>query len=72
MADSESVPDTPVHPNMGGKSLALVERPPYKSWRKKYRKMRTKFNVALEENRRLFKEEQKLEGIARRLKEELE
>lgn len=68
------------HPQFGGKSIesvqaqqnALASRKPYKSWRKKYRKMRAKFDTILEENKRLFKEEQKLEGLARRLTEELE
>lgn len=73
MSDSESNAPLPTpHATTGGKSLANVERPRYKSWRKKYRKMRHKFDGVLEENRKLFKEEQKLEGIARRLREELE
>lgn len=73
MSDSESnAPVSAPHATTGGKSLAIVERPRYKSWRKKYRKMRHKFDGVLEENKKLFKEEQKLEGIARRLREELE
>jgi predicted nuclease with TOPRIM domain len=68
MSDSESV----THPPTGGKSLATVSRPRYKSYRKKYRKMKHKFDGVLEENKRLFKEEQKLDSIARRLREELE
>ena len=70
MSDSET--PAPPHPNLGGKSLQSLERPRYKSWRKKYRKMRFRFDGVLEENKRLFKEEQKLEGIAKRLREELE
>lgn len=72
MSDTEDIADQPEHPQTGGKSLAAVERPRYKSWRKKYRKMRHKYDGVMEENKRYFKEEQKLEGIARRLKEELE
>ncbi|KAF2169285.1 hypothetical protein M409DRAFT_65002 [Zasmidium cellare ATCC 36951] len=73
MSDSESNAPLPTpHATTGGKSLANVERPRYKSWRKKYRKMRHKFDGVLEGNRKLFKEEQKLEGIARRLREELD
>jgi hypothetical protein len=34
--------------------------------------MRYKFDGVLDENKKLFKEEQKLEGIAKRLREELE
>lgn len=71
MSDSESAAPAP-HPTLGGKSLQSLERPRYKSWRKKYRKMRSKFDTVLEDNKRLFKEEQKLEGIAKRLREELE
>ncbi|KAK4503673.1 hypothetical protein PRZ48_004588 [Zasmidium cellare] len=73
MSDSESNAPLPApHATTGGKSLANVERPRYKSWRKKYRKMRHKFDGVLEENRKLFKEEQKLESIAKRLREELD
>lgn len=51
---------------------AVGERARYKSYRKKYRKLRHKFDGVLEENKRLFKEEQKMLGTARRLREELE
>ncbi|CAK3734120.1 unnamed protein product [Lecanosticta acicola] len=73
MSDSEG--NAPPHATTGGKSLSSVQqqqRQPYKSWRKKYRKMRHKFDGVLEENKRLFKDEQKLEGMARRLREELD
>jgi hypothetical protein len=72
MSDSEGTIAPAAHPSTGGKSLAALERPKYKSWRKKYRKMRVNFDGVLEENRKIFKEEQKLEGIAKRLREELE
>jgi len=82
MSDSESAAAAPSsHPTTGGKSLETVqaqqnrlqgERQPYKSWRKKYRKMRVKFDGVLEENKTLFKQEHKLEGTAKRLREELE
>ena len=71
MSDSESAPAAP-HPALGGKSLQSLERPRYKSWRKKYRKMRHRFDTSLDDNKRLFKEEQKLECIAKRLREDLE
>lgn len=80
MSDSESVAAAP-HPTTGGKSIESIqaqqsrmqsERQPYKSWRKKYRKMRVKFDGVLEENKTLFKQEHKLEGTAKRLREELE
>jgi len=72
MSDSESAVAASVHPTLGGKSLQSLERPRYKSWRKKYRKMRHDFDGKLEENKRLFKEEHKLDAIAKRLREELE
>lgn len=78
MSDTESASAAP-HPALGGKTLQSLEqpgspreRPPYKSWRKKYRKMHFRFSFALDENKRLFKEEQKLEFIAKRLREDLE
>ncbi|KJX97240.1 hypothetical protein TI39_contig520g00004 [Zymoseptoria brevis] len=60
------------HATTGGKSLEALKRPQYKSWRKKFRKMKIKFDGVLEENKKMFKDEQKLEGIARRLREELD
>lgn len=71
---TQSDAPAPAHATMGGKSLAAIapDRRPYKSWRKKYRKMHHKFDAVLDENKRLFKDEQKLEGIARRLREELD
>ncbi|KAK5120614.1 hypothetical protein LTR85_005972 [Meristemomyces frigidus] len=73
MSDSDSLS---AHPTVGGKSLESLQphrgRAAYKSWRKKYRKMRHTFDGVLEENKRLFKEEHKLESIAKRLREELD
>lgn len=65
-------PTTLPHPTTGGKSLASYERPRYKSWRKKYRKIRAVFDAAYEENRELFKEETRLNDVAKRLKEEVD
>ncbi|KAK3657788.1 hypothetical protein LTR56_002167 [Elasticomyces elasticus] len=75
---------TTPHPTLSGKSLDnLPSNPythpspshpdrtlPYKSWRKKYRKMRHNFDSTLEENKRLFKEIHKLDSTAKRLREE--
>lgn len=80
MSDSESAAGPLHHHNpYGGKSLASLaavtgsgDKPRYKSWRKKYRKMRVNFDGVLDYNRRLFKEEQKLEATAKRLRQELE
>ncbi|KAK4541463.1 hypothetical protein LTR36_007909 [Oleoguttula mirabilis] len=73
MSDSESLH---AHPTIGGKSLESLQphsgRAAYKSWRKKYRKMRVTFDGVLEANKRLFRDEHKLESIAKRLREELD
>ncbi|KAK3663995.1 hypothetical protein LTR22_005215 [Elasticomyces elasticus] len=72
---------TTPHPTLSGKSLSnLPANPythpppsrnqPYKSWRKKYRKMRHNFDSTLEENKKLFKEIHKLDSTAKRLREE--
>lgn len=82
MSDSEGAAGPP-HPSFGGKSIESVqqqqqqnmlagERTPYKSWRKKYRKMRARFDAAFEDNRVGFRQEHKLESTAKRLREELE
>ena len=74
----KSLDNLPVNPYASHPSAdehqaqAHEQRTPYKSWRKKYRKMRAIFDEVLEENKKLFKEEMKLEGIAKRLREELE
>ncbi|KAK1068972.1 hypothetical protein LTR74_005235 [Friedmanniomyces endolithicus] len=74
------------HPTYGGKSIDKLPANPYaaflaeardrtqryKSWRKKYRKMRAHFDGVLEENKRLFKEEHKLESLAKRSRQELD
>ena len=48
---------------------ASEERPKYKSWRKKFRKMKVQFDEKLKQNNNYFKDEQKLEAIARRLRQ---
>lgn len=50
----------------------IEQRARYKSYRKKYRKMRHLFDGVLEENKRLFKEEQKMQATAKRLREDLD
>lgn len=47
-------------------------KPKYKSWRKKYRKMKTHFDEILKENNTLFVDEAKLEAINKRLQEQNE
>ncbi|GAB7350005.1 hypothetical protein MBLNU459_g0681t1 [Dothideomycetes sp. NU459] len=45
-------------------------RPKYRSWRKKYRKMKSRFDDVLRENNSLFVEEQRLEVLSKRLQEQ--
>lgn len=72
MSDTDSPGLPAAHPTTGGKSLQSFERPRYKSYRKKFRKMRHEFDLKLEENKQLFKDEYRLEAIAKRLREEIE
>lgn len=76
MADQSPTPHShqsePAHPPTGGKTLGSIARPRYKSWRKKYRKIHAVFSAAQDDNKRLFREESRLENIAKRLRQELE
>ena len=78
MADVETIEaDSPgsasAHPTTGGKSLlAYTTRPAYKSFRKKYRKIRYEYDAKADTNRRLFRGELRLEAVARRLREEVD
>ncbi|CZT21061.1 uncharacterized protein RCC_06922 [Ramularia collo-cygni] len=53
-------------------TTAPQPRLPYKSWRKKYRKMHHSFTAVLDQNKQLFRDEQRLHSIAKRLREELD
>jgi len=44
-------------------------RVPYKSWRKKYRKMMVNFETAMRIHNEIFVDEQRIEETARRLRE---
>ena len=44
-------------------------KPKYKSWRKKYRKMKARFDDVIKDNNTMFKEESKLEALSKRLQE---
>ena len=48
------------------------EKQKYKSWRKKYRKMKAHFDEVLKENNASFVEEQKLHALNKRLQEQNE
>lgn len=50
-------------------SKPYADKPKYKSWRKKYRKMKARFDEVLKENNASFVEEQKLENLCKRLQE---
>ncbi|KAF2719033.1 hypothetical protein K431DRAFT_287062 [Polychaeton citri CBS 116435] len=71
MSDAAETPTNP-HPQFAGKSIDAAQRPRYKSWRKKYRKMRIRFDEILDENKQLYKWELKMEATRRRLKEEVD
>ncbi|KAJ9619848.1 hypothetical protein H2203_008119 [Taxawa tesnikishii (nom. ined.)] len=45
-------------------------KPKYKSWRKKYRKMKFKFEDVMKDSNNLYKEEKKLEALSKRLQEQ--
>lgn len=45
---------------------------PLRSWRKKYRKMKLRFDKAMDQSNSLFKDCHKLEMMAKRLQEENE
>lgn len=47
-------------------------RPRYKSWRKKYRKMKARFDEVMKDNSAMFKDEQRMDSITKRLQEQNE
>lgn len=47
-------------------------RPKYRSWRKKYRKMKARFDDVMKESNSLFVDEQKLDALSKRLQEQNE
>ncbi|GAB7341458.1 hypothetical protein MBLNU457_7697t1 [Dothideomycetes sp. NU457] len=68
MSDEEIVAGPP---GATRESLAMPDlKPKYKSWRKKYRKMKARFDDVIKDNNTLFKEEQKLEALSKRLQEQ--
>jgi len=70
MSDEEIVAGPP---GATKESLVMPDlKPKYKSWRKKYRKMKARFDEVIRDNNTLFKEEQKLEALSKRLQEQNE
>ena len=70
MSDDEIVAGPPGVTSAGFQVPDL--KPKYKSWRKKYRKMKARFDDVMKDNSTMFKEEQKLEALSKRLQEQNE
>jgi len=76
MSDSEDT--SAPQPPLDGKTLSTpqTQQPqpsqPYKSWRKKYRKMKHRFDALLHENKRLYRHDHLLSALVIRLREDLE
>ncbi|KAF4555911.1 Hypothetical protein D9617_2g058760 [Elsinoe fawcettii] len=69
MAEEDTVMETTA-PAPATSNDAPESRPKYKSWRKKYRKMKARFDDVMKTNSTMFKEEQKLDALAKRLQEQ--
>jgi hypothetical protein len=69
-ADPLPPPDAPADTLPDSKPTA--PQPPLRSWRKKYRKLRLRFNKVMDDSNGLFKEEHRALALARRLQEENE
>ena len=70
MSDDESIA-RPLGASTADTSLH-DPKPKYKSWRKKYRKMKVRFDDVMKDNTTMFREEQKLEALSKRLQEQNE
>ncbi|KAI5203715.1 hypothetical protein E4T38_04925 [Aureobasidium subglaciale] len=70
MSDEEIVAGAPGATSLDVRGSEL--KPKYRSWRKKYRKMKTHFDDVMKESNSLFVEEQKLEVLSKRLQEQNE
>ncbi|KAI5207896.1 amino acid transporter [Aureobasidium subglaciale] len=68
MSDEEIVAGAPGATSLDARGSEL--KPKYRSWRKKYRKMKTHFDDVMKESNSLFVEEQKLEVLSKRLQEQ--
>lgn len=72
MSDEEQVVGRPAGATPGEEQPSPPNKPRYKSWRKKYRKMKARFEDLLKENNSLFVDEQKLDALNKRLQEQNE
>jgi hypothetical protein len=71
MSDDEQIAAGP-QSEINSNAQPSTDKPKYKSWRKKYRKMKAHFDDVLKENNTLFVEEQKLDALNKRLQEQNE
>lgn len=73
MEDAPSRPDRDVKAEDDGADSGLADsKPSYRSWKKKYRKMRVVFDQKMQEGEALYKLEQEALRTARRLAVEKE
>lgn len=71
MSDDEIVAGPPGATSVDARG-ASESKPKYRSWRKKYRKMKTHFDDVMKESNSLFVDEQKLDALSKRLQEQNE
>lgn len=71
MSDDEIVAGPPGATSIDARG-ASESKPRYRSWRKKYRKMKTHFDDVMKESNSLFVDEQKLDALSKRLQEQNE
>jgi hypothetical protein len=71
MSDEEIVAGPPGATSIDARG-ASETKPKYRSWRKKYRKMKTHFDQVMKESNTLFIDEQKLDALSKRLQEQNE
>lgn len=70
MFDDEIVAGAPGATSIDARGSEV--KPKYRSWRKKYRKMKTHFDDVMKESNSLFVDEQKLDALSKRLQEQNE
>jgi hypothetical protein len=71
MSDEEIVAGPPGATSIDARGVSET-KPKYRSWRKKYRKMKTHFDQVMKESNTLFIDEQKLDALSKRLQEQNE
>jgi hypothetical protein len=71
MSDEEIVAGPPGATSIDARGTSET-KPKYRSWRKKYRKMKSHFDHVMKESNTLFIDEQKLDALSKRLQEQNE